>query len=116
MPWGYEPRWLRERGGGRPLINARAETIGTAPTFRDALREYRAIIPATHFIEWRREGHRKTPYVFRLKDGGLFGLAGLWFEDGGERRFVIITTEPNELTSPVHNIICTTASSGQVDG
>ena len=52
---------------------------------------------------WRREGRRKTPYAFRLKDRGLFGLAGLWFEEGGERRFVIVTTEPNELTSRVHN-------------
>ncbi len=41
--------------------------------------------------------------MFRLKDGELFGLAGLWFGDGSERRFVIITTEPNGVTRPVHN-------------
>ena len=103
MRWGYEPQWLKEKRGGRPLINARADKLDTAPTFREALRARRAIVPASHYIEWRRDGHRKTPFVFRLKDGGLFGFAGLWFDDEGERRFVIITTEPNELTSPVHD-------------
>ena len=103
MRWGYEPRWLKEKGGGKPLINARADRLDSAPTFRDALRSQRAIVPATHFFEWQREGSRKTPYVFRLKGGELFGFAGLWFQEGGERRFLIITTEPNEVTSPVHN-------------
>ncbi len=103
MRWGYEPRWLKEKGGGRPLINARADKLTSAPTFREALRAQRAIVPASHYIEWKRDGNRKTPYVFRLKDSGLFGFAGLWFEEGGERRFVVITTDPNELTSPIHN-------------
>jgi putative SOS response-associated peptidase YedK len=103
MRWGYEPRWLKEKGGGKPLINARADKLQSAPTFRDALRSQRAIVPATHFFEWHREGNRKTPYVFRLRGGALFGFAGLWFDEGGERRFLIITTEPNEVTSPVHN-------------
>ncbi len=103
MRWGYEPRWLKEKGGGRPLINARAEKLESAPTFWEALRERRAIIPATHFFEWAGTGRQKVPYVFRLRDGGLFGFAGLWFEEGGERRFLIVTTEPNELTRPVHN-------------
>lgn len=103
MRWGHEPRWLREKGSGRPLINARDDRLATAPTFREALRSHRAIVPASHFFEWKRDGGRKTPYAFRLRDGGLFGFAGLWFEESGEGRFVIITTEPNEVTSPVHN-------------
>jgi putative SOS response-associated peptidase YedK len=103
MRWGHEPRWLRERGGGRPLINARDDRLATAPTFREALRFRRAIVPASHFFEWKWDGGRKTPYLFRLRDGGLFGFAGLWFEEAGERRFVIVTTSPSDLTRPVHN-------------
>jgi putative SOS response-associated peptidase YedK len=102
MRWGHEPRWLREKGG-RSLINARDDRLTSAPTFREALRERRCIVPASYFIVWRREGQRRTPYLFRVRDGGLFGFAGLWFEEGGEGSFVIITTEPNEVTSPVHN-------------
>ena len=103
LRWGHEPRWLRERGGGRPLINARAETLEAKPTFREALSSRRAIVPSTHFYEWAGSGRGKTPYAFRLKHGGLFGFAGLWFGEGGERRFLIITTEPNAIAKPIHD-------------
>jgi putative SOS response-associated peptidase YedK len=69
----------------------------------EAVRARRAIVPASHFFEWAGSGPDKVPYVFRLKDGGLFGFAGLWFEGGGEAKFVIVTTSPNELTRPVHD-------------
>ncbi len=52
MRWGYEPRWLKEKGGGRPLINARADKLASAPTFREALLHRRAIVPVTHFFEF----------------------------------------------------------------
>ncbi len=64
MCWGYEPRWLKEKGGGRPLINARAETVTSSPTFGDALKHRRAIVPATHFFEWGGRGREKVPYLF----------------------------------------------------
>ncbi len=52
MRWGYEPRWLKEKGRGRPLINARDDRLESAPTFREALRSHRVIVPATHFFEF----------------------------------------------------------------
>ena len=65
MRWGHEPRWLKEKGAGRPLINARAEKLASAPTFREALLGRRAIIPATHFFEFMWTGptlgHSTTP-------------------------------------------------------
>ncbi len=104
MRWGHAPRWLREkRGGSRPLINARDDRLASAPTFREALRERRCVVPSSHFFEWAGMGRDKIPYLFQLKGGELFGVAGLWFEEGSERRFVVVTTEPNELTRPVHN-------------
>lgn len=62
MHRGYEPRWLKEKG--RPLINARAETVASSPTFREALRSRRAIVPATHCFEW--SDREKVPYLFRV--------------------------------------------------
>ncbi len=105
MRWGLEPRWLRERGAGRPLINARDDRLTSAPTFREALRERRCIIPASYFIEWSgSQGRFKTPYLFRSVDGQLMGLAGLWFEEGGGgRSYVIITTSANKLVRSYHN-------------
>lgn len=118
MRWGHEPKWLGELGAGSPLINARDDRLASALTFREALRERRCIVPASYFIEWvGSRGRGKTPYLLRPVDGGLLGLAGLWFEEPGcGRSYVIVTTSPNELVRPYHNIICTTASSGQVDG
>ena len=48
-----------------------------------------------------RWGHE--PRWLRERGGGLFGFAGLWFGEGGERSFVIITTEPNEIAKPIHD-------------
>jgi len=44
----------------------------------------------------------KQPMHMRLKDGGLFGLAGL-YTPGDEPTAAIITTAPNELMVPIHN-------------
>ncbi len=102
MRWGYEPEWLRERRG-RPLINARDDRLRESRTFRGALRERRAIVPVTHWYEWAREGNGRVPYVFRGRGGEVLGLAGLYFEDGDERSYVIITTSPNPLAARVHD-------------
>lgn len=104
--WGLVPAWARE-GGPRP-INARAEGIAGKPTFRDALKRRRALVPADGFYEWKAEPKGKTPWLFRLAGGAPFAFAGLW-----ERRpetpgappletFAIVTTEANDLVRPVH--------------
>ena len=40
------------RRGGRPLINARAETLERQPAFRESFAERRCLIPADGFYEW----------------------------------------------------------------
>jgi putative SOS response-associated peptidase YedK len=35
------------------------------------------LVVADGFFEWAR-GDSKTPYYFRLQDGGPFAFAGLW--------------------------------------
>jgi putative SOS response-associated peptidase YedK len=106
MRWGITPTW--KRGSAPLLINARAETAATKPTFRKTLRERRCLIPATAFFEWRKEGRQKQPYLFRLAGGGLFAFAGLWEvgrdRDGNEAEAcAILTTEANELVRPAHD-------------
>ena len=51
MRWGYEPRWLKEKDGGRPLINVRAEKLASARTFREALMHRWAIVPVQRQLD-----------------------------------------------------------------
>src|SRR3954454_8160497 len=70
--WGLVPHWGREP---KAVPNARAETVATAPWFRDAFRRRRCLIPADGFYEWTGPKGRKQPFHFRLKGGRLFAFA-----------------------------------------
>ena len=105
--WGLVPSWAKDASVGARLINARAETVGEKPSFREAFRRRRCLIPADGFYEWRREGAKKRPFFFRMRDERPFGFAGLWERWEGEGGQVvnsctILTTEANEVLRPVH--------------
>lgn len=106
--WGLIPSWAKDASIGSRLINARSETAAEKPSFRSAFRRRRCLIPATGFYEWKRLGATKQPYHIRMRDSALFAFAGLWERwQGGEQDAVetcaILTCEPNELMSPIHN-------------
>jgi putative SOS response-associated peptidase YedK len=108
LKWGLVPSWAKDASIGAKLINARAETVEEKPSFRDAFRRRRCIVPADGFYEWKREGDRKQPFFFRLKDERPFGFAGLWERWEGQDGQVInsctiMTTEANGVLRPVHD-------------
>lgn len=110
LKWGLVPSWAKDPSIGNRMINARSETVGEKPSFRRAFDRRRCIIPADGFYEWRKEGKRKIPVRFRMRDGRPFAFAGLWEAwrppDGqGETLFTctILTTDANELVQPVHD-------------
>ncbi|MDW8479633.1 MAG: SOS response-associated peptidase [Xanthomonadales bacterium] len=79
LQWGLVPHWMREPGVRSRPINARAETVGERPLFRDAWRRgQRCLVPASGFYEWDR-GHRPAqPWAIAAEDGDLLAFAGLW--------------------------------------
>ena len=88
------------------LINARSETAPAKPTFKKALVERRCLVPADGFYEWQRHSPtNKTPFMLQLKDGAPFFMAGLRWEadDDQPERYIVLTTAPNELMSPIHD-------------
>lgn len=108
--WGLVPRWAKDESIGSKLINARAETLAEKPSFRDAFRSRRCIIPTSGFYEWERTAKgAKQPFYFYLKEKEVFGFAGLWEEwldkETGEvtETCTIITTEANDVLKPVHD-------------
>lgn len=108
LTWGLVPAWAREPA--RPFINARAETVGTKPAFRDAFARRRCLVPADGFYEWKREAGAKIPHWFHpTAPSSLLAFAGVWESwqapGAGEPRhaFSILTTEASDDVRPVHD-------------
>jgi len=55
LKWGLIPCWAKDATIGNRMINARAETLTEKPSFREALKSRRCIIPASGFYEWQGE-------------------------------------------------------------
>ena len=108
MRWGLVPSWAKDPSVGYRMINARAETVGEKPSFRQALLKRRCLVPADGFFEWRGAGKMRVPLRFTLKSGELFAFAGLWEgwrQPDGEwlHTCTIITTAPNDLVTRIHD-------------
>lgn len=127
MRWWLIPHTSRDgqplKGpDSRPLaaFNAKGETLETSRMFSPYFTNARCLVPADAFYEWKKilvtavvrgrkkESVERHPVVFRMKDDRMFMFAGLfsvWKNEQGEEfpSFAIITTEPNELVSPIHN-------------
>ncbi|MGI9373009.1 MAG: SOS response-associated peptidase [Hyphomicrobiales bacterium] len=107
--WGFVPGWAKEVRPGKPLINARAETIAEKPSFRHAIKRRRCLVPASGFYEWKGDiPGRKQPYFVPRTNGELIGFAGIWEywmgADGSElESAAIITTAANETLEPIHH-------------
>ncbi|MCS7036578.1 MAG: SOS response-associated peptidase [Saprospiraceae bacterium] len=108
MYWGLVPAWAEAfRPSGR-TINARAETVWEKPTFRDAARRRRCVVPADSFYEWRRQPNgQRLPYRILPADGSLLFMAGIWEEwrgpNGAYRSFAIITVPASADLTDLHD-------------
>jgi len=107
MRWGLVPRWAKDPSIGVKMINARAESVADKPSFRNAFRRHRCLVPADGFYEWRVTGSGKRPVHIGRKDGATFGFAGLferWLAADGAvlDTCTILTTHANDLLRPLH--------------
>jgi putative SOS response-associated peptidase YedK len=106
LKWGLIPFWVEDPAIGNRMINARSETVAGKPSFREAFKKRRALIPTSGFYEWKKEQGGKQPYYICRKDGEPFSLAGLWelWQKGEEplESCTIITTGANALVAPLH--------------
>jgi putative SOS response-associated peptidase YedK len=78
MRWGLIPSWAKDAKIGASLINALAKGVTTKPSFRNAFKSRRCLIPTDGFYEWRPTPRGKQPYRIALADGSMFAFAGLW--------------------------------------
>jgi putative SOS response-associated peptidase YedK len=108
VKWGLIPSWAKDPAIGHHLINARAETLGEKPAFRNAWRRHHCLIPATAFYEWQGPPGHKQPWCIAMADHAPFGMAGLWErwrDPAGEtvETCTIITTDANALIGQLHD-------------
>ena len=111
--WGLVPPWQPARTAG--LFNARAETVATLPSFRDAYRRGRLIVPADAFYEWenpdylaergRPLGRRapRQPWAYLPARGRLFAFGGIAAPRDGVPGLSLITTPANGVVGEIHD-------------
>lgn len=98
MKWGFSQK------DGKLLINARSETAQEKQMFRELVRCRRALIPASGYFEWEKNGKTKTKYALSTEENMLF-LAGLHRPnaDTKNHEFVILTKDAAPGIQFIHN-------------
>jgi putative SOS response-associated peptidase YedK len=111
MRWGMVPYFAKSLADfkGFSTINAKAETLTSKPMWCGPFQRRRCLVPADGFYEWKTlDAKTEQPYAFTLRSGEPFAFGGIWDawkepDDSWLQSFAIITTDPNELTTTVHN-------------
>ncbi|MEM7051810.1 MAG: SOS response-associated peptidase [Acidobacteriota bacterium] len=107
LRWGLIPYWANDLKIGSRMINARAETAATKPSFRNSLKKKRCLVVADGYYEWKKEGAIKQPYRIIRQGGQPFAFAGLWDlwkgPDGPVESFTILTCDAAPEIRPLHH-------------
>lgn len=113
--WGLIAPWSKNLSDAlrsqSQAINARSESVHEKPTFRNAFRQRRCLVPASGYYEWATElGRYKTkqPVFISRDDEKLLAFAGIfdrWISPEGEIRdsVSIITRDAIGDLAKVHN-------------
>jgi putative SOS response-associated peptidase YedK len=75
LRWGLIPYWAKDPKIAYKTINARVETVDAAPSYREAFKRRRCLIPADSFYEWKKVVGGKIPYAIAMKDDSPFAFA-----------------------------------------
>jgi putative SOS response-associated peptidase YedK len=85
-------------------IHASAEKLLSSGIWKKSFLYRRCLIPADSFVEWKRASAKmRLPFLFAMKAGEPFGIAGIWQRwrsPDGETEldtFAAVTVEPNEI-------------------
>lgn len=114
--WGLIAPWQKNfteaRNSQSHAINARSESIHEKPTFRQAFRTTRCLIPATGYYEWATSLGKYPPkqpfYICSQDEGKSLSIAGIWStwksESGVQiQSAAIITREAVDELATIHS-------------
>jgi len=96
-----------QHGRRRYLINAKAETVESRPTFAESFAQRRCMIPASGFYEWTGPSSARQPFWIHRRDGDLLFFAGLYQDEenndaGAQSAFTILTCGANS-SATIHD-------------
>jgi putative SOS response-associated peptidase YedK len=74
--FGLLPAWSKDEK--MCFHNARVESLTDKPSFREAFRKRRCILPLNGFYVWTEKGKVRLPHFVERADRGLLACAGLW--------------------------------------
>ncbi|MFO1218573.1 MAG: SOS response-associated peptidase [Burkholderiaceae bacterium] len=121
MRWGLVPHWAKDESIGAKLNNARVEGMAEKPSFRQAVRRRRCLLPASGYYEWQAiappdgEPSRKPlkqPWYICPHGADLFAMAGLfeaWRAPGAHESAAwllsccVITTHASARLAHIHD-------------
>lgn len=108
MRWGLLPSFVKDLKQFPTLINARSEEVLDKPSFRQAMRYRRCLVPADGFYEWTGPKGKRRPFLLRPHAPHLIAFAGIyerWRDaEGAEIDSVAILTCPaNRTVGPLHD-------------
>lgn len=105
--WGLVPPWAKDVSIGNRMINARAETVATKPSFRRPFAHSRCLVPADGYYEWYRPTHGPKQPFFITATGtwAMAGLHEMWHPAGGHavHSFTILTMAASPELSSIHD-------------
>lgn len=107
MRWGLVTPWAARTASPRPLINARAETVGEKPSFREAFARRRCLVIMDGFYEWTAVpgSTRRQPHYLSAASGGPLTVGGVWNPAGSDQpaSVALITTAANADVEAIHD-------------
>lgn len=118
LRWGLVPPWAESLKTSHKMINARVETVRTAPAYRRLIprAQRRALQLADGYYEWLKPERRgaagevvRQPFHFRVDGGIPFAFAAVWTPakiDGEWVSSVALLTcdsAPNRVAAAIHD-------------
>ena len=107
--WGLIPFWAKDVKIGYKMINARVETILEKPSYRNAVKKRRCLVPFDGFYEWKKGPKgQKLPFRIITTNVEIFTIAGIWEtwkSPDGEliKSFSLLTQKANALVNDIHD-------------
>ncbi len=93
--------------GKKSLINARSETVERLPTFKEAVRQSRCLIPASYYYEWMKHPdiQRKIKNIMRDPKATTLYMAGIYRMESNPDvpSFVLLTRKAAKGIEEIHD-------------